>query len=177
MNAYAKPGPAEHAPFYQRYIDAIPADNLMQALLDSLSAFKELVKRLPPGSGDYSYAPGKWTIKDVLQHMIDTERVMAYRGLRFARNDATPLPGFEEDDYARHASTTSRTIDDLTVEMEIVRGSSILLYQTLSEEALLRQGAANGQPCSARATGWIIAGHMMHHIEVINERYLQHASA
>lgn len=175
MNAHAKPEASEHAPFYQRYIDALAADTLMQALLDSLSSFKDLAGRIPVDLGDHRYAPGKWTVKDVLQHMIDTERVMAYRALRFARHDSTPVPGFEEDDYARSANATSRSLSDLFMEMEIVRGSSILLFQGLSDEALLGSGTANGQPCSARAAGWIIAGHMQHHVNIINERYLQHA--
>ncbi len=177
MNGTARPKPSEMAPFYQKYVDSCAGNSLFEALLGSLAQSRELLKRIPADMGDHRYAPGKWSIKDVIQHWIDTERVMAYRALRFARNDATPLPGFEEDDYAANANATSRKLEDLSMEMEIVRGSTILLFQSFDETMLLRLGAANGNPCSVRALGWIIAGHNQHHVNVINERYLQHASA
>ena len=177
MNAFAKPEATEMAPYYQKYVDRCAGEDVMGALLDSLKQCRALFARIPTDMGDHRYAPDKWTIKDVLQHMIDAERVFAYRALRFGRNDATPLPGFEEDEYARSANASARPLADLYMETEIVRGSTILLFQSFDDAMLLRQGTANGQPASVRAMGWITAGHMLHHIGVIEERYLAHASA
>lgn len=175
MNARARPTATELASYYQRYVDRCEGDDLMDALRRSLDQSRELFERIPEDMGDHRYAPGKWTIKDVAQHMIDSERVFAYRALRFARNDATPLPGFEEDDYARNAPTASRSLDGLATEMGIVRRASMLLFQSFDGTMLLRQGIANGNPFSVRALGWIIAGHNTHHLGIINERYLRHA--
>ncbi|MBK6831397.1 MAG: DinB family protein [Flavobacteriales bacterium] len=177
MNGEGRPAPIELTPYYQTYVDRCSGENLFGALLDSLNKTKELAKRIPEDLGEHRYAPDKWSVKDVVQHMIDTERIFAYRALRFARNDRTELPGFEENDYALHTNTKARRIQDLFFEAEIVRGSSILLFQGFSEEMFLRQGTANGNPFSVRALGWIIAGHHVHHINVINERYLSHANA
>ena len=177
MNAFAKPEAAELAPYYQRYVDPCTGENVHYAMLDSLRVCKELFARIPPEMGDHRYATDKWTIKDVLQHMIDTERIFAYRALRFARNDATPLPGFEENEYAQYTNTSSQQLDQMLMEMEIVRGSTILLFQSFDDAMLLRKGTASNNPFSVRALGWIIAGHMLHHVRVIEERYLAHAPA
>ncbi|MBK9177386.1 MAG: DinB family protein [Flavobacteriales bacterium] len=177
MNPIGKPGPEELAPFYQRYVDLCGTDDLMQALRESWKKFDGLLRRLTELNVDHRYAPGKWTVKQVLRHMIDTERVMAYRALRFARNDKTPLPGFEEDDWAREVDTAGLSMEHLYREALVVRESTVALFDGLPQEALLRSGSANGHPCSARAAGWIIAGHTLHHVNVINERYLTHAEA
>ncbi len=172
MNAFARPEATEMAPYYQKYVDRCAGDDVMGALLDSLKKCRELFARIPADKGDHRYAPEKWSIKDVLQHMIDTERVFSYRAMRIARNDATPLPGFDEDEYARIANATARPLDDLYMETEIIRGGTILLLQSLEDNMLLRQGTASNNPVSVRALGWITAGHMLHHIGVIEERYL-----
>ncbi len=177
MNAAARPTPSEMAPFYQRYVDRCAGDDLFEALEASWSSTRALLQRIPEQLGDHRYAPGKWSIKDVLQHCIDTERVMAYRALRFARNDATPLPGFEEDDYARETTADERSVEELGMEMLSVHESTMRLFRSFNAAMLVRQGTANGQPCSVRALGWIIAGHYLHHVHIINERYLQHAVA
>lgn len=177
MNAEGRPAPTELAPYYQKYVDRCTGESLLGAFLGSLNQTRELFKRIPADASDYRYAPEKWTIKDVIQHMLDTERVFAYRALRFARNDSTPLPGFEENDYANNTNTAARKLEDLSMEMEIVRGATILLYQSFDDAMLMRQGMASNNPFSVRALGWIIAGHNVHHLNVLNERYLPHASA
>lgn len=177
MNAYARPEATEMAPYYHKYVDRCSGEDVMGTLLDSLKKCRELLARVPVGMMEYRYAPDKWSIKDVVQHVIDAERIFAYRALRIARNDATPLPGFEENDYARVATADARKWEDLSMEMEIVRGATILLFQSMDQEMLMRLGTANNQPASARALGWIISGHMLHHVSVIQERYLSHAHA
>lgn len=177
MNALGKPGPDELAPFYRGYVDRCGTDDLIQSLRTSWTAFDDLLGRIPEERADHRYAPGKWTVKQVLRHMIDTERVMAYRALRFARNDKTPLPGFEEDDWAREAEVTGLSLAQLRREAALVRESTLALFESLPPDALLRSGTANGNPCSARAAGWIIAGHTLHHLSILNERYLTHAEA
>lgn len=177
MNAAARPAPTEMAHFYQKYVDRCAANDLFETLEGSWDLVSELLKRIPEELGDHRYAPGKWSIKDVLQHCIDVERVMAYRALRFARKDTTPLPGFEEDDYAKETTAEKRSVKDLAAELGSVHDSTMRLFRSFSKDMLLRQGTANGQPCSVRALGWIIAGHYVHHVSIINERYLQHADA
>jgi hypothetical protein len=175
MNANGKPGPEELAPFYHRYIDSCPWTDLEQGLEGSWAAFHALLMTVPPEKEGFRYAPGKWTVKQVVQHVIDTERVMAYRALRFARNDASALPGFEEDDWAAQATAETRTIPDLIAEAAAQRKSSQLLFASFDAAMLLRSGLANNAPCTTRATGWIIIGHMLHHARILNERYLTHA--
>ena len=121
---------------------------------------------------DYRYAEGKWTIKDILQHLVDAERVFAYRALCFARNDKTELPGFEEDDYVIEANANKRSIQDLLTELLIVRQSSLALFKSFNDEQLMRIGTASNNPMSVRALGFIIIGHQNHHQRVFEERYL-----
>lgn len=172
MSAHGKPGPTELAPFYHRYIDACPWDNLQQGLEVSWREFERLLRSIPAGLEAYSYAPGKWSVKQVVQHVIDTERVMGYRALRFARNDATLLPGFNEDAWAAQATAEERSLADLIVEAAAQRASTKHLFASFNPEMLLRSGIANNASCTTRATGWIIVGHMLHHARIINERYL-----
>ncbi len=177
MNPFGRPGEGEMAAFYQRYIDACPGQELLEALNMSWSEFAGTVAEIPESQGNHRYAEGKWTVKELLQHVIDTERVMAYRALRFARADATPLPGFEEDDWGRAVDPSHRSIRDMLAEAEAQRRSTILFFMSLPAESLLRSGTANGKPCTARAAGWIIAGHMAHHMRILTERYLDHGQA
>lgn len=177
MNPFGRPAEGEMAAFYQRYIDTCPGQDLHDALARSWYEFAGTVTGIPEARGEHRYAEGKWTVKELLQHVIDTERVMAYRALRFARADATPLPGFEEDDWARAVDPSNRAIGDMLAEAEAQRRSTILFFRSLPAEALLRSGTANGKPCTARAAGWIIAGHMAHHTRILNERYLNHGQA
>src|SRR5690606_18442301 len=127
---------------------------------------------LDENQGLYSYAHGKWTLKEVLIHCIDTERIMSYRALRFARNDQTELPGFEQNDYVPQSEANSRKMADLIEEYKILRQSTILLFKSFSDDVLKRAGVANGNPISVRALGFVISGHELHHLNVCKERYL-----
>lgn len=156
--------------YFDRYI-MLPEDiDIVEAL--EKYTFKEVFDLAKlKALGDRVYAENKWTVRDILQHAIDTERIMTYRALRFARNDKTSLQGFEEDDYGKEARATRRTIDDLLEESEYLRRSNIALFKSFTDEILLREGVASGQNISVLALGFVIAGHPVHHANVIRERY------
>ena len=162
----------EYAPFYQPYISALDNVVLMDELEISVHRLVKFVQNIPMDKFDYSYAEGKWTIKDILQHLIDAERVFSYRALRFARNDKTALPGFEENDYALNANGSARTIKDLLSELLTVRESTLSLFKNFSDEILMRKGIASGNEMTVRAIGFIIIGHQNHHQQIFQERYL-----
>lgn len=156
--------------FYDRYIDLVDDVPASQALLESSTIFEDVVSSLE-ALEDRIYAPGKWTAKDILQHCIDTERILAYRALCFARNDSTVLPGFDEADYARYTLANERTLPDLLEEFSIVRTSTVFMFENFSEEMLLKEGIANGKRISVLALGLTIAGHAIHHLRILEERY------
>jgi hypothetical protein len=162
----------EHAPYYGKYIARVPDGDLVLLLRDQLMDTVALLRGVSPDRADFAYGPGKWSIKEVVGHMIDVERVMSYRALRFARNDATELPGFDENSWAVAAGSASRTLGDLLEEFQVVRSATIHLAKHLSADALARRGSANGQQVSVRALFYIIAGHERHHAELLRERYL-----
>ncbi len=165
--------PTEFAPFYANYIDQVTEEySLIEELEISLHRLIKFVQDIPMDKFDYQYAPGKWTIKDILQHLIDAERIFCYRALRFARNDKTDLPGFEENDYVDEALANNRTIMQLLTELSAVRHATLLLFKTFTEEQLLRMGTANNNPMSVRALGFVIIGHQNHHQRIFLERYL-----
>ncbi|WP_278021635.1 DinB family protein [Flavobacterium ginsengisoli] len=145
---------------------------MIEELEISLHEFIRFVQNIPMDKFDYRYAEGKWTIKDIIQHVIDTERIFAYRALRFSRNDKTPLPSFEESDYADNTDSNKRSIQDLLTEFSAVRHSTLLFYKSLSEEQLKRIGTASNNPISVRALGFVMIGHQKHHQKVFEERYL-----
>lgn len=164
----------EYAPFYKPYIQALLSNKktLLGSLSDTSSEFLSLLKNLPPEKLLFSYAEGKWTIKEIIQHLIDAERIMAYRALRFARNDMTELSGFDENEYVISSNGNKRAIGGLLKEMKLVRKTTILLFKNFEENDLLNLGMANGSNMSVRALGYIIAGHQLHHMNIIKERYL-----
>ena len=162
----------EYAPFYKNYIALANEADLVEELEISIHEFIKFVQNIPMNKFDYRYAEGKWTIKDIIQHLIDAERIFAYRALRIARNDKTRLPGFEENDYADFANGNKRNLQDLLTELAIVRQCTIMLFKNFSEEVLLRTGTASEKPVSVRALGFIIIGHQKHHQKVFQERYL-----
>lgn len=166
---------SEVAPYYSTYIALCPpADGPVAALESALARFTAVMAHVPDTMGEHRYAPGKWTIKDVVQHLIDCERVFAYRALRFARQDATALPGFDENAFALAASTARRTLPDLLAEHAAVRAGTTALFRSFDEGMLQCMGTANGNPFSVRALGWAIAGHEHHHLSIIEQRYLHH---
>jgi len=163
----------EFAFFYGSYIAQVSEEfNLLEELEISLHRFIKFVQDIPMDKFDYRYSGGKWTIKDIIQHIIDTERIFVYRALRFARNDKSELPGFEQNDYVEEANGSQRSIMELLTEFSALRYSTILLYKSFKEEELLRIGTASDSPMSVRAIGFIIIGHQNHHQKIFVDRYL-----
>jgi len=162
----------EYSRFNATYIDALENVELLEELEISLHDFIKFVQNIPMDKFDFRYSEGKWTIKDIIQHIIDAERVFGYRALRISRNDKTPLSGFEENDYVENTDANSRSIQALLTEFSAVRHSNLLLFKSFSEEQLVRTGVASNHPVSVRALGFLIIGHQKHHQRVFQERYL-----
>jgi len=162
----------EYAPYYQTYINALDDIDLMDEFEISLYDFIRFTQDIPIGKHDFRYAEGKWTIKDIIQHLIDAERIFSYRALRIGRGDKTPMPGFEENSYADSARANERHLKALLEELATVRQSTLLLYKTFSDAQLKSIGTASGFAVSVRAIGFIIIGHMKHHQRIFRERYL-----
>jgi uncharacterized damage-inducible protein DinB len=158
--------------FYKGYVEYVKDMDLLDALRHASKLVQQLVPYIPEEKGTYRYAEGKWTIKEVINHMMDAERVFAYRALRFSRNDQTPLPPFEENDYAPEANAHSRTVQQLAKEMKRLRDTTIDLYSSFTPEMLNREGTASGKRISVLNLGYIIAGHDIHHHKILHERYL-----
>jgi len=162
----------EYAPYYQTYIDAFGNGDLFEELEISIHEFIRFVQEVPLGKHDFRYAEGKWTLKDIIQHLIDAERIFAYRALRIARADQTPLPGFEENNYVPVANADRRHLKTLLEEYAVVRQSTLWLFKSFDEQALSRIGTASNVPVSVRALGFIMVGHLRHHQRVFRQRYL-----
>jgi uncharacterized damage-inducible protein DinB len=167
-----RPDASEHLPYYSKYVDRVPDGDLLQTLRQQLDETLALVGGLDEAQGGHRYAPGKWSIRESLNHVIDAERIFAYRALRISRGDQTPLESFDENAYAEAAGADARTLVDLAYELRHVRMASLALFASLSDEALARRGTASGGTVSVRALAWIIAGHEMHHVALLRERYL-----
>jgi hypothetical protein len=167
-----RPEPGEYAPFYGRYLDAVPDGDLLRLLEEGAEEVLDLLRAFGEANGDYRYAPGKWSVKEVVGHVTDTERVFAYRALRFARGDATPLPGFEQNHYVAAAGFDRRALADLAEEFADVRKGTVKLFAGLDAPALRRAGVASGHRLTVRAAAWIVAGHEQHHAQLLRERYL-----
>ena len=172
MPKYDRPDPSEYAPYYGGYIKTAPQGDLLQILERQGAETAALIAGLPEARGDHAYEPGKWTIKEVLLHLADAERVFGYRALRFARGDQTPLPGFEQNDWTPESGAGKLTLKDLSEELRAVRGATLALLRHLPDSAPTRRGTASGKEISVRALAWIIAGHEAHHLRVLRERYL-----
>jgi uncharacterized damage-inducible protein DinB len=162
----------EYSGHFATYIQAAANVELIEELEICLHDFIKFVQNIPMDKFDYRYAEGKWTIKDIIQHLIDSERIFAYRALRISRNDKTPLPGFEENDYVENTNANGRSIQDLLTEFSAVRQSTILLFKSLTDEQLKRIGIASNNEISVRALGFVTIGHQKHHQKVFQERYL-----
>jgi Mycothiol maleylpyruvate isomerase N-terminal domain. len=167
-----RPDATEYPPFFARYVAGVPEEDVVGALRDSGREILAVLTAIPNSRGGFRYAPDKWTIREVVGHMIDAERIFGYRALRLARGDATPLPGFEENDYARHSGSDARPLADLIEELRIVREGTVRLFQSFPAEAWTRRGVVNGREVSVRALAYITAGHGRHHLGVLRERYL-----
>ena len=158
--------------FYHGYISKVKEDNLMAGLKSSTKDLFELLKSIPAEKRDYRYADGKWTIKEVVQHMLDGERVFTYRALRFARKDDTPLPGFDENLFAQTANADKRNWNDLVEEFAALRKASEAMFGSFDTEQLDRSGIASESSTYVLGIGYIVAGHVNHHCGIIKERYL-----
>ena len=159
-------------PFYKNYVKQIEETDLLQALRISGHRCLELVHAIPDEKADFRYENGKWSVRELLCHMIDAERIFAYRALRFARNDKTPLAGFEENDYATEANASGRSLQKIVADMAHLRSSTIDLFESFTPEMLTRKGISNKNEFSVMVLGFIIAGHETHHCNVLKERYL-----
>ncbi|MFZ1082033.1 MAG: DinB family protein [Candidatus Kryptoniota bacterium] len=173
MRIISKPQPGEYDPYAIMYIKLLPDDGLvLKHLQENGEAIKEFFLSIPKEKLEYRYAPDKWTIKEILLHMIDDERIYTYRALRFARADTTPLPGFDQEPYAANSGANERTIEDLVEEFQTVRKATLSFFTYLPEEALIRGGKANEHHVTVRALLYQLAGHELHHKNVIKEKYL-----
>jgi hypothetical protein len=168
-----RPNDNEYASFYKPYIDEVPDGDIVAILTEQGKEARKFYQSIPDAFGSHAYQPGKWTIKEVLGHMCDTERVMGYRTMTIARNDKTLLPGFDENEYIKQSNFNQRTIQDISDEMLYTRASNLALFNTFDEEILNRTGSANGNIVSVRGLLYIISGHELHHIKVLKERYLR----
>jgi hypothetical protein len=167
-----RPLPGEHAEGLAAYIAKVPQGDILGLLASQAVEIAALFGGLTEAQGAYRYAPGKWSLKDLLQHLSDGERIFAYRCLRIGRGDTTPLPGWEEDDYAPQAHADARSLPDLLAEFQSVRQASLALFRGLPEGAWESMGTSNGKPLSARTVPYLCFGHPAHHLAVIRERYL-----
>lgn len=167
-----RPQSTEYAPYYAGYIAHVPDGDVVETLRRQRDETRRLLLAIPEERGGHRYAPDKWSIRELLGHVSDTERVMSYRALRIARGDQTPLAGFDQDTFVAGANFDRRTIADLAEELELVRAATIALVQSFDEESFERRGTANGLEVSARALVFIIAGHEQHHLEILRSRYL-----
>ncbi len=168
----ARPGADEYAPYYGTYIDKVPDGDLQALLSTQLAETLALVRSVPEARGVHRYAPDKWSIKGVIGHIADSERIFAYRALRIGRGDATPLPGFEQNDYVSKGDFDARTLSDLADELAAVRQATVHLFAHFDAAALERRGTASGKTVSVRALAYIIAGHERHHTGILKARYL-----
>jgi hypothetical protein len=168
----ARPDLSRVPEFYHHYINQVADDDLMTAMKDQTASFSTFLSTIPPGKIDYRYGPDKWTVKEVLQHIIDAERIFAYRALCFARKDATPLPSFDENKYAENAKVSNRNWNDLIQEFKSLRISNELMFGGFDHEQLESTGTASGKSNYVLAIGFTIIGHLNHHVKILKERYL-----
>jgi len=167
-----RPDLARVPEFYHNYINQVPETDLMTAFKNQTPIALQFFQTMSPNKIDHAYAEGKWTIKEILQHIIDAERVFSYRALRFARKDPTPLPGFDENLFAENARVDKRTWNDLLEEFKVVRKATELLFSSFDEEQLNASGTSNNNSVYVLAFGYISVGHAIHHMNVIKQRYL-----
>lgn len=170
-SAPTRPSASEYAPFYETYVSLVKGDDILTTLETQGLQTANVLSARSEREGNFRYAPEKWTVKEVVGHLSDSERIFAYRALRIARGDATPLTGFEQDDYVRGGNFGQRTLADLAEEFSLVRAATVALFKSLNKEAWERRGVANKNEVTVRALAYIIAGHELHHRRVLDEHY------
>jgi hypothetical protein len=168
-----RPQSGEYSPYYDRYLSLVPGNDILAAFDEQRRQMLLLLSGRAEADGDLRYAPDKWSLKEVLGHINDTERIMSYRALRIARNDATPIEGFEQDDYVRNGPFARRPLANLIEDYIAVRRATVSLFRNLDEVAWTRRGVANKNEVTVRALAYIIAGHELHHRRIIEKRYLK----
>jgi uncharacterized damage-inducible protein DinB len=166
-----RPEPTEYAEFYADYVLKVPGPDALAVLESQRLQMVQLFAGRSERDGSFRYAPGKWTVKEVLGHITDTERIFTYRALRIARGDQTPLPGFEQDDFVKNGGFSERTLAGRADEFALVRAASIGLFRSFPEEAWARRGIASQKQVTVRALAFITAGHQIHHRLILEERY------
>jgi hypothetical protein len=169
---FGRPNEDEYAPFYGGYVNLVPGGDVRQQLRAQLHETLATLTGVSDAVANKAYGPGKWTLKEVVGHMSDAERVFAYRLLRIARADETPLPGFDENMWVPASGANVRTLDSLLLEFVSVRAATLSLLESLSADAWVRRGTASGKTISVRALAYVVAGHERHHLRIIRERYL-----
>jgi len=166
-----RPETTEYAEHYGTYIAKVPGTDLLEVLDSERRKMAQLFAGRAEAQGDFRYAPGKWTVKETIGHISDAERIFTYRALRIGRDDKTPLPGFEQDDFIRSGGFAARTLADVLEEFASVRAATLTLFRSFGEEAWSRRGLASQKEVTARALGFITAGHQIHHRMILEERY------
>ena len=166
-----RPDSSEYAVWHAGYVARVPDGDIVTVLRTAGEELVSALGAIPEDKGGHRYAEGKWTVRTLVGHMIDAERIFSYRALRLARGDATPLPGFEENDYASTAGSDARSVADLAAEMRVVREGTVRMFESLPDAAWARTGTVNNASVSVRAIAYIAAGHALHHLEVLKERY------
>lgn len=167
-----RPDGSEYAPYYAQYVDLVPDGDVLSILDQQLEQTTLLLGALPEEKGDYRYEPDKWSVKDIVGHINDVERILMYRALRFARGDTTKLQGFDQDKYVQRAHFERRTLRSLVAEFQRIRKSSLHFFEGCSDEELMRRGQASGFDYTVRAFPYILAGHELHHVGVLQQKYL-----
>ena len=165
---------SEYASFFQPYVDILDGNSkgIIYNLEDSLNRTLLVLENISEAKQSFRYAEGKWTIKELVQHVIDSERVFGYRALTFGRNDTTHLPGFDENDFVKYSNANDRSYAEMLEELKVVRLSTILLFKSFNASDFIKSGIASGKSISIKALGYIISGHLLHHLKIIEERYL-----
>ena len=168
-----KPEPSEHVPYYGKYVNLVNGQDILKSFAIQIEGTLAFLRAIPESKNLHRYAPGKWSVNEVVGHVLDAERVFAYRALTIARNDRTPLPGFEQDDWVRGSTFDRQPLAELISEFEHVRLSNIYFFTHLTQEAWMRRGTVNTAEITVRALAYIIAGHELHHMQILRTNYLQ----
>jgi len=168
----ARPVPSDYPVFYESYIKLVSEEDLSETMRSSLEEMVDFLDSITPDKADYRYAEEKWSVKELLQHMIDTERIFSYRALCIARGEHQSLPGFDEKIYAKNADVSGKSLKELKEEMLTVRESVYMMFRGFNDEMLSRVGISNNKQVSVNAIGYMIIGHARHHFNILKERYL-----
>lgn len=171
MDLTSRPASDEYGDFHAGYIGTVPDGDIRQTLEHSAGSLRDFYGRIPEAKGSFAYAPGKWTIREVVGHVADSERVFAYRALRFGRGDATPLPGFDQEIYVPNSNVAARPWRALLDDLFTVRTASVNLFRSFTDRDWERRGEASGVVTTVRAIAWILAGHELHHRQILTDRY------